>query len=65
MCGIICLLDAKQKISKVEIFDMSGRLLKTADGKDKKVSVAQLNKGIYIILLHTENGVVNSKFIKN
>src|SRR5690606_32505785 len=42
-------IETKQKISKIEIFDMSGRLLKTANGKDKKVSVSQLNKGIYII----------------
>lgn len=60
----ILYIDTKQRISKIEIFDMSGRLLKTADGKDKKVSVAQLNKGTYLILIHTENGVVNSKFIK-
>lgn len=61
----ILYIDTKQRISKIEIFDMSGRLLKTADGKEKKVSVEQLNKGTYLILIHTENGVVNSKFIKN
>ena len=58
-------IETQQKISRIEIFDMSGKLLKTADGKDKKVSVLNLNKGMYLIRLYTENGAVNSKFIKN
>lgn len=58
-------IETQQKISKIEIFDMSGKLLKTENGKDKKVSVSQLTKGMYLIKLYTENGVVNSKFIKN
>ena len=58
-------IETQQKISKIEIYDLSGKLLKTADGKNKQVSVSQLNKGMYVIRIYTENGVVNSKFIKN
>ncbi|WP_417429417.1 T9SS type A sorting domain-containing protein [Halpernia sp.] len=58
-------IETQQKISKIEIYDMSGKLLKTSNGKDKKVSVSTFNKGMYLIKIHTENGVVNSKFIKN
>ena len=58
-------IETKQTISKIEIFDLSGKLLKSENGKDKKVSVSQLNKGMYLIKLYTENGVVNSKFMKN
>lgn len=58
-------IKSDQKISKIEIYDMTGKLLKSANGRDRKISVAQLTKGIYIIKLLTENGVVNSKFIKN
>lgn len=58
-------IETQQKISKIEIFDVSGKLLKMENGKDKKVSVSQLAKGMYIIKLYTEKGVINSKFIKN
>ena len=57
-------IETKQKISKIEIFDLSGKLLKSENGKDKKVSVSNLTKGMYLIKLYTEIGVVNSKFIK-
>lgn len=58
-------IETKQNISKIEIYDLSGKLVKTANGKDKKVTVSQLNKGMYLIKLYTETGVINSKFIKN
>ena len=58
-------IKSEQKISRIEVYDISGKLLKSVDGKDKNVSVSSLNKGMYLIKLYTENGVVNSKFIKN
>ncbi|RZJ31638.1 MAG: T9SS type A sorting domain-containing protein, partial [Chryseobacterium sp.] len=57
-------IETKQTISKIEIFDLSGKLLKSESGKDKKINVSQLAKGMYLIKLYTENGVVPSKFIK-
>lgn len=57
-------IETKQTISKIEIFDLSGKLVKSENGKDKKFSVSNLTKGMYLIKLYTENGVVNSKFIK-
>lgn len=57
-------IETKQTISKIEIFDLSGKLLKSESGKDKKITVSQLAKGMYLIKLYTENGVVTSKFIK-
>ena len=58
-------IKSEQKISRIEVYDISGKLLKSVDGKAKNVSVSSLNKGMYLIKLYTENGVVNSKFIKN
>ncbi|MGV8916033.1 MAG: T9SS type A sorting domain-containing protein [Kaistella sp.] len=58
-------IETQQKISKIEIFDLSGKLVKSVDGKAKNVSVSNLTNGMYLIKLYTENGVVNSKFIKN
>ena len=58
-------IEPKQTISKIEIFDLSGKLVKSESGKDKKISVSNLTKGMYLIKIYTENGVINSKFIKN
>ena len=58
-------IKSEQKISRIEVYDISGKLLKSVEGKDKNVSVSILNKGMYLVKLYTENGVVNSKFIKN
>ncbi|WP_084466367.1 T9SS type A sorting domain-containing protein [Kaistella palustris] len=58
-------IETQQKISKIAIFDLSGKLVISADGKAKNVSVSNLMKGMYLIKIYTESGVVNSKFIKN
>ncbi|WP_304344675.1 T9SS type A sorting domain-containing protein [Chryseobacterium koreense] len=58
-------IQTEQKISKIEVYDMSGKLLDSVDGKGKKVTVSSLTKGMYYIKLYTESGVINSKFIKN
>ncbi len=57
-------IETDQKISKIEVYDASGKLAISTNGKDKKVTVSNLNNGMYFIKLYTENGVINSKFIK-
>lgn len=58
-------IKSDQKISKVEIYDMSGKLVKSENLKDEKVNVRSLLKGNYLLKIQTERGVVSSKFIKN
>ncbi len=58
-------IKSSQKISKVGIYDMSGKLVKSANLIDENINVESLLKGNYLIKLYTENGVVTSKFIKN
>ncbi len=58
-------IETQQKISKIEIFDLSGKLVKSVDGKAKNISVSNFLKAMYLIKIYTENGAVNSKFIKN
>lgn len=58
-------IKSAQKISKVEIYDVSGKLIRSANLKDEKINVQNLLNGNYLIKLYTENGVVTSKFIKN
>ena len=57
-------IETQQKISKIEIFDLSGKLVKSVEGKAKNISVSNLTNGMYLIKLYTESGVENSKFIK-
>jgi len=58
-------IKSDQKISKIEIYDTTGKLVQTSKMNNEKVSVSKLPKGNYLIKIQTENGVVNSKFIKN
>ncbi|UQB68849.1 T9SS type A sorting domain-containing protein [Epilithonimonas zeae] len=50
-------------IQKVEIYDLSGKLIISSD-KAEKVNVSQLEKGTYVTKLKMSNETVNSKFIK-
>jgi len=56
---------ASGKVAKAEIYDLNGRLVKTAVVSNNSVNVSSLSKGVYLIILHTDKGVVKEKFIKN
>ena len=56
---------ANRKVAKAEIYDLNGRLVKTAAVSNNSVNVSSLSKGVYFIILHTDKGVVKEKFIKN
>ncbi|MCD9853542.1 T9SS type A sorting domain-containing protein [Epilithonimonas sp. JDS] len=58
-------IQTDQKISKIEIFDTSGKLLKLNSGSEKSIQVSELVKGIYLIKIYSDNHIINSKFIKN
>lgn len=51
-------------ISKVEIFDTTGRILKTSTISENKLNVSDLKTGNYILKIFTEKEVVNTKIIK-
>lgn len=52
-----------EKIQKVEVYDMSGKLVIVSDKADK-IAISKLEKGTYIVKLKTNNETINSKFIK-
>ncbi|WP_379965201.1 T9SS type A sorting domain-containing protein [Epilithonimonas sp. UC225_85] len=58
-------IQTEQKISKIEIFDTSGKLLKSNSGNEKNIRVSELTKGLYLIKIYADKNVINSKFIKN
>lgn len=53
------------KLRKVEVFDGKGGLVKMEKVRDNSVDVSSLAKGVYFIVMETEEGtVLKSKFIK-
>ncbi len=58
-------IQTNQKISKVEIYDISGKLLISNSSDDKKIKVSDLTNGLYLVKIFTDRNVINSKFIKN
>jgi|GEM_PF-1564432 len=58
-------IQTDQKISKIEIYDTSGKLLKSNSGNEKNIKVSELAKGLYLIKIYSDNHIINYKFIKN
>ena len=56
--------ETKETILKVEIYDISGRILSSNSVNENKIDVSNLKTGNYILKVFTENGVISSKIIK-
>lgn len=54
-------------VNRIEIFDISGRVVKSVEVASEKVSMnlSDLQSGVYIISLHNKKGIQTAKFIKN
>ena len=54
-------------VNRIEIFDISGRVVKSVEVASEKVSMnlSDLQSGVYIISLHNAKGIQTAKFIKN
>ena len=53
-------------ISNVEVFDVSGRMIKNAAGnntKEIRINTDALNKGVYILKITTAKGIITKKVI--
>ena len=57
-------IDSGKRISFVEIYDVSGRLVLTNERIVGFVDVSALNDGQYIIKVYSEDGVSQMKFVK-
>jgi len=51
-------------ILKVEIYDITGRLINSKIAPENLINVSDLKSGNYFLKLYTENGITNSKMIK-
>lgn len=54
----------ENKIIKVEIYDISGRLLISNSISENKIDLSYLKSGNYMLKLYTEKGVMNTKIVK-
>jgi hypothetical protein len=52
------------QITKMDILDLSGKSVKSIDGNLVNVNISDLNNGIYILKVYTQNGVSNTRFVK-
>jgi len=57
-------INTEDQIEQVSIYNISGSLIKVIDSNTTSIDVTELSKGMYILVVKTDNGIVNSKFIK-
>lgn len=57
-------IDDSELVRKVEIFDVDGRLLRTAQLIENKIDVSQLQTGVYFIRLYTDDKMTAIKITK-
>ena len=54
----------EHNISKVEVYDIAGRILSSNSISENKINLSDLKTGNYILKLYTEKGIMNTKIIK-
>jgi uncharacterized repeat protein (TIGR01451 family) len=57
-------IDSDAEVSKVDIYDLSGRLLQSNISVENQVDIKGLNEGTYIVKVYSERGVRVGKMVK-
>jgi hypothetical protein len=57
-------IKAEQPIDKVETYSLTGSLLLSENNFNEKISVSALSKGVYLLKVYTDKGVIVSKIVK-
>tara|TARA_B110000091_G_C13399841_1_gene303683 strand:- start:80 stop:295 length:216 start_codon:yes stop_codon:yes gene_type:complete len=57
-------INTKEIIKQVYIYNFDGNLARTINEKFSEIDVSKLAQGLYTIMIKTNNGIANSKFIK-
>jgi subtilisin family serine protease len=52
-------------VEKVEIYSLTGNLLSSENNFKEKISVSDLSRGVYLLKVYTDKGIIISKIIKN
>ncbi|MCE3075711.1 T9SS type A sorting domain-containing protein [Chryseobacterium gwangjuense] len=58
-------IQSKNEVIKAEIYDVTGRILRTTSVSNNTINVSDLTKGNYIIKLSTKDKIITQNFIKN
>jgi len=60
------IIKSDRLVNKVQIFDLSGRMLQEVNGsyKETKINHQNLASSIYLLKIYTESEVLNKKVIK-
>ena len=53
-----------QSITRLEIIDLSGKLILQHEGAIERINVQGLAKGLYTLRLYTDQGPINQQFVK-
>jgi hypothetical protein len=56
--------NAQFSISKIEIMDITGKMVETVSSNVKTIDVSDLVQGVYFLKIQTDEGLLNNKFIK-
>lgn len=54
-----------EQIKEINILDLSGKMVWSSTNKNiKSINVSDLSQGVYILKVHSENGVASNRFVK-
>ncbi|MEM9679678.1 MAG: T9SS type A sorting domain-containing protein [Bacteroidota bacterium] len=57
-------IETNQPIDKVSVYNVKGQLVVTFNGHLKSYSIRDLNRGLYFLTIHSNNGSTTQKLIK-
>jgi len=57
-------INTSEKIEQLSIYNISGSLIKVENTNDDSINVSNLQKGMYILSVKTDQGIKQSRFIK-
>ncbi|MDR2204758.1 MAG: T9SS type A sorting domain-containing protein [Flavobacteriaceae bacterium] len=58
-------IETSLKIERINVYDVSGKLVKTAQNAGKNIDVSRLQNGVYHLEIFTDRGKLFKKFIVN
>jgi len=53
-----------QQITKMDVLDLSGKVVLSINTTVNSINISDLNQGVYILKLYTQNSVANTRFVK-